>query len=541
LAEVISQENRGISTVAVRRKTAIVPVPITSALALSVLLAGSPSQAGWDPITGVAEATDWYVDYSDPNPTPTTYESECPYVPSWETDGAMVYQDDELRDLRYEDFESNLVGPLGACNRTIEQQIDIHQVGGVSVVIIENGEITRHHVYGHRDKKAGLPTTVDTLYQAASMSKFVASLGIMEAKHRGKLSMTESVASLVNGFPDSLLSDWADQNFRGSEEDYLHDITLRRLLNHTAGLDTHSINTAEPGQVPTMRDILLGRGDWGGPGVLPIHEPKRIWDYSGGGYTAAEHILELQIARSFKEFLKDTVLDPAGMTLSSFDKAQTSMDNLARGCSSDHCDYDVRQTNVKAAGGLLANPAEYARLLTIFLNDGADEAGVQVIDSDTIDSVMRPASTADSSNAICHPSRYGDQETTPETLCSGSICWTEYHTETCVAQRWRETIDAWGSYYGLGVFMSEKLAGDGYPRFIWHGGNQTGFANEFRIDRETGTGIVVMVNGTDEWMGDDGIWRGADHLKDAIIRSYLDVYENTELPSSSEALTNWAF
>jgi hypothetical protein len=52
------------------------------------------------------------------------------------------------------------------------------------------------------------------------------------------------------------------------------------------------------------------------------------------------------------------------MTRSTFDKAGKDMANLARGCSKSPCLYDLWFTNVKFAGGLLAHPEDYARILT---------------------------------------------------------------------------------------------------------------------------------------------------------------------------------
>ena len=48
----------------------------------------------------------------------------------------------------YADFASNLTGPKGNTGLTIQNQVEYHHVGGASVVIIEDGNITQHHWYG---------------------------------------------------------------------------------------------------------------------------------------------------------------------------------------------------------------------------------------------------------------------------------------------------------------------------------------------------------------------------------------------------------
>ncbi len=57
-------------------------------------------------------------------------------------------------DSTYATFESSLVGPRGNSGRTIQNQVEYHQVGGASVVIIEDSRITQHHWYGCQDRAA---------------------------------------------------------------------------------------------------------------------------------------------------------------------------------------------------------------------------------------------------------------------------------------------------------------------------------------------------------------------------------------------------
>ena len=144
-------------------------------------------------------------------------------------------------DATYTNFESSLTGPRGSTGLTIQNQVEYHHVGGTSVVIIEDGNITQHHWYGCRDRAAASRTTANTIYQAASLSKFVSSIGIVIADRNGVVDLDRTVQSYANSYPDSLLAEWVDDKFRGNTESYPQSIPLRRLLNHTAGLDTHGI------------------------------------------------------------------------------------------------------------------------------------------------------------------------------------------------------------------------------------------------------------------------------------------------------------
>lgn len=451
----------------------------------------------------------------------------CSYVEGWHPPAGTAYSPSYQSDLKYLDFETNLIGPRGNCNKSIEQLVDTHEVGGVNIVLIEDGEITQHHFYGDRDRKAFEPTLADTRYQAASMSKFVTALGIVEAARQGHVDLSESVASVARDHPDSLLADWIDRYFTGSTAGWAEKITLKRLLSHTAGLGAHSVGTAAPGSVPTLRDILLDRDPWDGDPVEPIYAPRRTRDYSGGGYVVAEHVLELQISGSFKEFLQEEILDPAGMTNSSFDKAQSSMDDLARGCSRWDCFYDVLQTNAKAAGGLLTTAGDYARLVQTFMNNGVDVEGNVVIPSENIETILTPAMHEDSTKEPCSRSEAGDTKIVLQEFCVLGSCFDLAYEEVCLQRIYRRPlfdIDSGSTYSGLGVKMSTELHRDGFSRFVEHGGAHDGFRSNFKIDRQTDRGIVVMINGNREWTDDDGFERGADAFIDEIMAAWDMVY-----------------
>jgi CubicO group peptidase (beta-lactamase class C family) len=425
--------------------------------------------------------------------------------------------------VTYTAFASSLVGPKGNTGLTMQNQVEHHHVGGASVVIIEKGKITQHHWYGCRDRRAASRTTANTIYQTASLSKFVSAIGIVNAHRRQIVDLDRTVQSYTNAHPDSLLAEWVDDKFRGTTEDYPQEIPLRRLLNHTAGLDTEGINAWEPGNVPTMRDILMGSHAFAG-GVQPISRPRTVIQYSGGGYIVAEHILQLASPLSFKEYLQQNVLDAAGLSLSTFDIAQPSMSNLARPFSHTPSDSRVLQTNVKAAGGLLASAREYAELVTALVNGGYTASGHRVMLQPDIDAILTPAALGVSTFTPC--SKPGATKTIDQGTVNVKGLELELPdvTELCVAGQFRRVLSDVGDWRGLGVKLSMDVESDGYPRVVDHSGSQTGARTYFKIDRRTGNGIVIMINGTEKWADGDGFTFGADPLLSEIRAAYNATY-----------------
>ena len=299
-------------------------------------------------------------------------------------------------DANYTKFATSLTGPRGRKGLSLQSQVEQHHAGAVSVAIIENGVVTQHHWYGCRDRASAQRSATTTIYSTASLSKFVTAIALVKAARAGTVNLDRSVQAYADEHGDSLLAEWVNDKFDGDfTKDYPKSITLRRLLSHTAGLDTHGIGAWEPGNVPSMRDILMGTDGHSNSflgGVEPIAAPsvaKVV--YSGGGYIVAEHILQLESPLSFENYVKENVLDVAGHKLSTYDLAQPSMGNLARPCSRGSCGDYILQTRVKAAGGLLANVREYATLVATLATGGKTPTGREVMQQADINTLLTPA------------------------------------------------------------------------------------------------------------------------------------------------------
>ncbi|MDX2504294.1 MAG: serine hydrolase domain-containing protein [Gammaproteobacteria bacterium] len=409
---------------------------------------------------------------------------------------------------RYSDLESNIMVKVDENGRTetmsIADAIAKHEVNGATVVVIEDSKVSVVRHYGLRSEKNNLPTNKDTLYQAASTSKFVASIAMLFAadKEHGP-KILRHLDKSANEFPDSLLGKWVDKQFKKDEKDYPKDITVKRLLNHNAGLDTHGIGTAR-NDSRNMKRILLGA--IGDPGLKPQSKPGIKYSYSGGGYTAAEAMLEAHSGRSATSFLNNDVLKPLGMTKSTFNTATDDMSNLARGCSRGVCSEKPERTLVKFAGGLLANPEEYATLLTIILNKGKNADGKQVIKEEDVNLLMTPASHINSSFKSCssHASCSGNEK------CYNAFCRIPLDDDD-------------GDWYGLGVSLNDNGDFNGFPRILFHGGTQDNARAYFNIDRKDKNGIVIMVNGKYDW-AKNNVEYGAAALEVDIREAFYKYY-----------------
>jgi hypothetical protein len=141
-----------------------------------------------------------------------------------------------------------------------------------------------------------------------------------------------------------------------------------------------------------------------------------------------------------------------------------------------------------------------------------------------INTILTPAAHGESTFASCSTPGATNTIETPVVIKGVELPVTTSITETCVAGEFRRVLLDGSDWSGLGVELSTTVESDGYPRTVDHGGSQTGSRTYFKIDRRTGDGIVIMINGTEEWVDGDGFTYGADPLLEEIKAAYNAVY-----------------
>jgi CubicO group peptidase (beta-lactamase class C family) len=326
---------------------------------------------------------------------------------------------------------------------TIQERLEHYEVPGVGVAVIEEGEVAWAKGYGVADLETGAAVTVETLFQAASISKPVAALSALSLVEDGLLGLDAPV--------NDYLTSW-----QLAENEFTTDsvVTLRHILTHSAGLTVWGFpgyRKDEPfadGQdVATNPQVLDGDGNT--DPVRVYKEPGTSWQYSGGGYTVMEQMVEDVTGLPFHEALEGRVLGPAGMTLSTYAQPlpRDRWSEAARGHRGDGSEVEGEWHTYpeQAAAGLWTTPTDLATLSTHLLRvlDGSITEGV--LSSAMLDRMLTP--------------NHNGQE--------GFSNW------------------------GLGFGLSEP----GAERTFGHGGSNEGFKANWVVYRDSGSGYVVMTNG----------------------------------------------
>jgi CubicO group peptidase (beta-lactamase class C family) len=254
-------------------------------------------------------------------------------------------------------IESSLMIPVQLEGRpveehTIRERMAHWGVPGVSVAVIDGGEVAWAKAWGVKDVETGDPVTPTTLFQAASISKPVAVMGMLRLVEAGRLDLDAP----VGGY----LSSWAAPD-NGFDE----PVTLRRLASHTAGTNVHGFpGYARSAARPATAGVLRGEGNT--DAVFVELEPGSQWRYSGGGTTILQLVMEDVTGRTFEDYMAGAVLGPAGMNHSTF--AQPLPEDRWEDAAAGHKSDGSRVADgwhvypEKAAAGLWTTPADLARL-----------------------------------------------------------------------------------------------------------------------------------------------------------------------------------
>lgn len=265
--------------------------------------------------------------------------------------------------------ENGLIGltDLGV-SMTLVERMAYYGVPGVSIAVIDDYQLDWAKGYGVLEAGGGERVTADSLFNAASIAKPVSAAAALTLVEQGLLDLDEDV--------NAKLASWqVPENEYTAEE----KVTLRRLLSHSAGLtDGFAMrSSSDPefdwwkfseGQSPTVtiQQVLEAQppADDGKP-TRVTRVPGTAYEYSNHDYGVVQLLMTDVAHQPFSELMQETVLDPLGMTSSTFE--QPLPEELRARATTEH--YVNGQPfagkrhhyPLQATGGLWTTPSDLAR------------------------------------------------------------------------------------------------------------------------------------------------------------------------------------
>jgi len=342
--------------------------------------------------------------------------------------------------------------------RWIASEVDAKRLPALSIALIDDQRILWARGFGFAVPKRQVPATADTVYRVGSVSKLFTDLAVMQLVEQGRLDLDAPVSRY--------LLEFAPRNT------FSVPITLRQLMSHRSGLVRepplgHYFDPAPPKLIDVVRSLA---------GTSLVFEPGARTKYSNAGVAVVGAVVERVRGEPFARTIERSLLEPLGMSRSSFEPGPKLVEQMASGSM---WTYDGQSISTPSfllgtgpAGNLVSSVVDLGHFVSFLLAEGHGPSG-PLVKPETLKLMIEP--------------QLGKPGESPT--------------------------------FGLGFSLS-KL--DDHRR-ISHGGAVYGFATELEClpDAKLGAIVITSVDCA------NGIAR---HITETALRQVLAVHEGRSLP-----------
>ena len=313
---------------------------------------------------------------------------------------------------------------VAALDNIVSTHMRERSIPGVAVAVTYQGRAIYKKGFGKANIEHDIAVTPDSVFAIASVSKPIIAMGVMLLVEQGKLSLDDPVSKHIPDTP----STWKP-------------ITLRHLLNHTAGLVRES--PLFDGN-KTQADIDLIKATF----PLPLDFATGTkFQYCNICYFTLAEIITRVSGEPWPSFMTKNLFAPAGMQATRTTSTSAVIPNRVASYSFKDGIYSVEREYValRPSGAFVSSINDLIKLEAALY-------GNKLLSTAILTSMAQPAKFNDGSQALF--------------------------------------FDAPNTGYGLGFALATF---NGQPR-VWHGGSLAGFRTAYMRYPESGVAIIVLTN-----------------------------------------------
>jgi CubicO group peptidase (beta-lactamase class C family) len=287
---------------------------------------------------------------------------------------------------------------LARLDRHLAGHVDSGRLSGYLISVARHGQVAHLATYGLRDREAGLPVTVDTLWRMYSMTKPVTSVAALMLLEEGLLSLNDPISRYLPAFAETRVYQGGPPSAiqtRAAEE----PIRVWHLMTHTAGLTyghygVHPVDALyrEAGleSRPQGMDLAAACDLYAS---LPLQfEPGSQWNYSVATDVLGR-LVEVVSGRPLDEFFAERIFGPLGMDDAGFFVEEERADRLAalyesvdqaRAVPIPGPDLAGRPEFLSGGGGMVAGALDYHYFMEMLRRRG-EFGGTRLLGPRTVD------------------------------------------------------------------------------------------------------------------------------------------------------------
>ncbi len=355
----------------------------------------------------------------------------------------------------------------------LDAKMDYEKLPAVSVGLVHDQDLVWAKGYGYAHPEAGVEATPSTMYSICSISKLFTSIGVMQQRDAGKLSLADPVSKILPWYD-------VEQAYPGGPP-----VRVEGILTHSSGLPRESAQpywTGPDFPFPTREAIIDGLSD-----QETLYPGERYFQYSNLGMALAGQIVEEASGMTYDDYIRAQILDPLGMSDTYTDiPAEHKGDRYATGYSRLKRDGMRTESPFFQAHGIapaagFASTVEDLAKLASWQFRLLENGGMEVLDVNTLREMHR-------------------------------VHWVDPDFDTM---------------WGLGFSVSER---DG-ERTVGHGGSCPGFRTTFQLKPAKKLAGIAMISA--QGASPDDVWSKMMSTVGAALESiHSDPGGGTARPAS---------
>ncbi|OAA43582.1 Beta-lactamase/transpeptidase-like protein [Cordyceps fumosorosea ARSEF 2679] len=384
---------------------------------------------------------------------------------------------------------------LASLSSNITEICRVSGIPGVSLGVIDNGEIVYNASYGYCDVENQIPCSSETTFVLGSLSKAFTSTLLAQLVAQEKLKWSDSLNQIL-------------PEFERGESDLSRHVTIADLLSHHSGLAAFDSLWLGSDNIP-----LLNHSD--AVKILSYVPQQQSFRgsfvYNNFAYDVLGRVIEKVSGSSYSSFLRDQLLEPLGMKRTYYTDTAGQVEDEAKPYAALADSTPIRispalegeNVLMGAAGGVRSSVSDLLLFYNALMDAAAHHMEVNTVPKYT-------------------PKSY------PLSLSQLPAMWTGWNILPMPLLREHS--------YGYGWLRAQlpsmlapsrgnpvlnPLVGIGAPSrlAIWHSGDIPGYQTHVTIFPETNQAIVVLTNSI-------SLNAGSRYISDIAIEALLDNLDN---------------
>lgn len=256
-----------------------------------------------------------------------------------------------------------------AIDAFIAEQMQDLDIPGLAIVIVRGEQIETVRGYGFADA-SGRPVTPQTPFLAASLSKSITAVGIMQLVEEGKIRLDDPVQEYLP---------W----FQVSDAGASSQLTIRHLLHHTSGFselggDLRNLEqeSSEGALEASLRRLSKSKLN---------ATPGEQFEYSNTNYDLLGLLIQTASGKPYETYIREEIFAPLGMQHSHTSLEEARIDGLASGYAAifgRSLLFDRWMPYSRAvvpSAGLFLSAEDLGRYLAVHLAEGRLPDGKQLL------------------------------------------------------------------------------------------------------------------------------------------------------------------